>query len=264
MKGVFERNNLKISAKKVMGFYAFAPTFHSHMEILYVISGNINVSIDGITKTLSPGQLSIVFPYSVHSYERSDNAEVIIVMFSPASVESFEKLLLSHKPQNPYTDADKNIYYLLLKISELAKDTNEISAKTVYGYLTAALGEIIAKLELRHIEDYNADVVKKVLSYCSEHFCEDITIESISKALYISKSYVTKVFSSKLHFPFREYVNTLRISKAKKLLQETDKKIIEIMYDCGFRNQSSFNRIFFNMCGTDPRSYRKNFPLNII
>ena len=50
MKGVFERNNLKISAKKVKGFYAFAPTFHSHMEILYVISGNINVSIDGVAK----------------------------------------------------------------------------------------------------------------------------------------------------------------------------------------------------------------------
>ena len=258
MKGVFERNNLKISAKKVKGFYAFAPTFHSHMEILYVISGNINVSIDGVAKTLSPGQLSIIFPYSVHSYERSDNAEVIIAMFSPYYVDAFEKLLLSHKPQKPYINADKNIYYLLLKMTEQSGNTDEISVKTVYGYLTAALGEIIAKLKLRHIEDYNADVVQKVLSYCSEHFCEEITIESISKALYISKSYVTKVFSSKLKFPFREYINTLRISKAKKLLLETDKKIIEIMYDCGFRNQSSFNRIFSDMCDTDPRSYRKS------
>jgi two-component system response regulator YesN len=65
------------------------------------------------------------------------------------------------------------------------------------------------------------------------------------------------VFSGKLKIGFREYINFLRISHAKTLLVETDMKVLAIMLECGFRNQSTFNRIFSEVCGVSPRTYRK-------
>lgn len=99
--------------------------------------------------------------------------------------------------------------------------------------------------------------MQKILLYCAEHFSEEISVKSISGALYVSRSYVTKIFSSKLKFPFREYINILRISKAKKLLDDTDKRIIDIMYECGFQNQSSFNRVFYKQCNMTPQEFRE-------
>ncbi len=257
MQGIFEKNDVKISVTKVNGFMEFEPMFHSHMEIVYLLSGSIEVCIDGISKKLEAGEVSITFPYSVHSYEKSDDAEAILMLFSPSSAEVFERLLLGKRPQYPYLKADEKIHNVLVRLEELSKYTDEISVKTLSSYLSAAVGEIVSRLNFIDDATADADIVQKVLMYCSEHFTEDISINSISKALYISHSSVTKVFSLKMKFPFRDYINILRISKAKKLLKGTNKKIIDIMYECGFKNQSSFNRVFYKQCQITPKEFRE-------
>ena len=70
------------------------------------------------------------------------------------------------------------------------------------------------------------------------------------------RSYVSKIFSDKLRYGFREYINSLRINKARALLAESSLPISEIMYACGFSNQSSFNRVFQEFCGCTPREYK--------
>lgn len=124
-------------------------------------------------------------------------------------------------------------------------------------YLQALIGEILLSAQKYTEENVDMSTIQKVLIYCSEHYTEDITVKKVSKALFISQSTVTKIFSGKLNSSFRDYINGLRISKAKYYLEKTDKKIIEIMYSCGFRNQSSFNRVFYENCGMTPTECRK-------
>ena len=209
MQAVFEKNDIKIS---VISF------------IVYILSGHINVTIDAISKKLEKGQASITFPYSVHSYEKGKGAEGILVMFSLSSIDRFKKFFLSNKPQYPYINVNDNIHNLLCRMVELSEKHDEISEKTLMCYLSAVAGEIIPILN--YIDDTPVDTStsQKVLQYCSEHFEEDISINSVAKNLFISKSSVSKVFSSKIKIAFREYINTLRISKAKNLLKNTDKK----------------------------------------
>ena len=137
------------------------------------------------------------------------------------------------------------------------KKGDEVSFKTACAYLQAFVGELLSEIPLCGVETVSENMTKPILLYCSEHFAdEDIGIKKISDSLYISQSYVSKVFSVKLKYNFREYINELRISKAKELLKKTDMKIVNIMLECGFKNQSSFNRIFGEICGTSPREYR--------
>ena len=82
-------------------------------------------------------------------------------------------------------------------------------------------------------------------------------LRKIADELYISTGYVSKIFATKLKYGLREYINELRISKAKNLLSKTDLKIIDVMLECGFRNQSSFNRVFSEICGVSPSEYRR-------
>ena len=135
---------------------------------------------------------------------------------------------------------------------------NTESEKVAFGYLNAIIGEILGKTELYPAESPEADVTTRVLRYCSEHFKEDISISSVASALYISTSYVSKLFSGKLKYKFREYINALRIEEAKRLLSNSDLQIVEVMLECGFKNQSSFNRVFAQICGTTPYQYRKD------
>lgn len=256
MKGVFEKKNLRVIAKHVKEFWGYPPMFHAHSEIVYVVSGSINMMIDEVPRTLSAGELSIAFPYSIHGYVKSEDAEAIILLFTPAAAGAFEKKLISYKPAAPYISDARELYPILTKICNYMQTGDHDFEQTAYAYLEAVLGEILLSMELVSRKDSDLSTTQRILIYCSEHYKQDISVKSISSALFISESAVSKIFSSKLGYPFRQYINKLRISEAKHLLKNSDMKIIDIMYECGFKNQSSFNRVFYNDCQVTPKEYR--------
>ncbi len=257
MKASFENNDVLLCAETSNSMPAYPMQFHTHTEIIYVMSGQVTMTIDGVKRTLTSGQLSICFPYSVHEYEESKNAKILLVLFSAGATGAFEQDLLAKKPVTPYLENGAGLYDTLCKIIEFKKK-GEGYEKNALAYLSAAVGEILSELDLYDIESTDTGTIQKILIYCSENFREsDMCLEKVAESLYISKSYISKIFAKKLKCNFREYINSLRVSEAKTQLKETDLKIIDIMENCGFKNQSSFNRVFFEECDITPREYRK-------
>ena len=125
------------------------------------------------------------------------------------------------------------------------------------GYINAVIGEFLETTPMEEADNTSEDAVAKILSYCAEHCTENITINSVAESLYLSPGYVSKIFSQKLKYGFREYINALRINMAKSLLKNPEKRITDVMLACGFVNQSSFNRVFRDICGVSPKDFRK-------
>lgn len=259
MKGVFEKKDkFGITAKHTVGFRGFPPMFHPHCEILTVVSGEISARIDGHEITLREGDIATVFPYVVHSYEDAPNAEFYMILFEPEAIGIFENDLMQKKPVYPLMQNGEHLLTIFKKIVEYKNSSNISGLKTSVSYLSALVGELFCSMPLCDVDTTTENMIKPILLYCSEHFTdEDISIKKVADRLYISPSYVSKVFSSKLKYSFREYINELRISKAKKLLSKTDRKIVDVMLECGFKNQSSFNRIFSDICKSSPSEYRQ-------
>ncbi len=254
MEGIFEKNDVKFYIRRSNNSWEYAPMFHSHAEIIYVISGSISMTISGCKYTLQPGQMSIAFPYAVHTYTTAPDTESIILLFDPSVAGSFEKKLLSHWPKSPFITDAGQIPILLEKLLVYAEKGN---ADLAMAYLQVVIGEALLALDLVGTEGTDIPTIQKILIYCSQHYTEDITLKRISQDIYVSQSAITKTFSGKLGCSFRDYINRLRISKAKYELENTDRKITEIMNRCGFQNQSSFNRVFLQITGTSPSQCRK-------
>lgn len=260
MKFEFEKRELMILAKHIKGFRGYRPMFHAHAEIIYAISGSIDMVIDEKPRTLCAGELSITFPYSIHKYESSEDAEAIIILFSPVAAGAYEKTLLSHKPIAPYLGNAQDLYPVLIKMCKYAADSsNVLSEQITISYLQAVTGEILSKLKLINMNDTDLSTTQKLLIYCTEHYKEDISVKSVATTLYVSESTISKIFSFKLDCSFRAYINMLKINEAKKLLKITNLKILDIIYECGFQNQSSFNRVFYQECGITPKEYRERY-----
>ncbi len=258
MQTPFEENDINVYVKKLKSISAYDTLQHFQMEIIYVVSGKVQMTVNNITKTLSAGDVGVIFPYSTHSAKKSDDLEAIVLFFDPTIVDSFQKKLFSSRPVNPYIKKAQSIYFLFEKIVMYSEKKKDEYKKMANIYLLALVGEIIQLLKFVDIERSSVNTVQKILNYCSEHYAEDITMKDASKALNISQSSITKIFSNKLNTSFREYLNRLRVNKAKYFLERTDKKIIHIMRECGFKNQSTFNRVFLDMCGVVPSELRKN------
>ena len=227
--------------------------FHPHGELVYVLEGSLTLTVDGQTHTLTAGEVAVIFPYLTHSYEKAPEAEVIILLFDP-SATVFDNTLLSKRPGCFYRCGES--FRPMLERAVVLHQAGR--AKTATAYLNAVLGELLELLPLEERGD-TGGVTAQVLTYCAEHYTEDITVKKLAAALYVSESYVSKLFSQKLAYSFREYINALRVHKAQTLLRESDKKILEVMAECGFCIQSSFNRIFREHCGICPARYRKQY-----
>ena len=257
INSTFEKKDLKIKSWHTKEFREFPPMFHMHAEIIYILSGEGEFVIDGQKRKLGSGDLSFSFPYSVHSYAASSSMNAIIVLFNPELVQGFRGELLTNKPECPFMEHMESIRPLLEKIVAFGEREGHIGEETVKGYLTAAIGEILTNMRLKSIGSNDISTTQKILIYCEENFKKDINIKTISKHLFVSQSYISQIFASKLYCSFRSYINGLRMHEAIWLLENTDMRIIEIMYECGFKNQSSFNRIFYDAYAMTPSEFRK-------
>lgn len=252
MNGIFEwEAYFPLHARMKPGFISFPPSFHAHAELVYVIEGSIPITVDGVEHTLVAGEVALLFPYLTHSYEKAPDSNSIVLLFEPEAT-FFDSTLLTCKPTCFYREASA-FYPMLERIVTLFRKGR---IKTARAYLNAVLGELLDLMTLEERGSADRDITLQLLSYCEEHYAEPITAKGVADALYISQSYVSKVFAHKLRCSFREYINALRIQKATVLLRDTDKKILQIMSECGFQNQSNFNRVFRAVTGTSPRAYR--------
>lgn len=99
--------------------------------------------------------------------------------------------------------------------------------------------------------------VTNVIQYIQQNFTTDISLEYIAELNHISVPYLSKKLKQSLNMTFKEYLTTLRIDEAKKLLCENaDMSIQEVAEKSGFYSNSAFTRSFKNTTGLSPREYR--------
>ena len=86
---------------------------------------------------------------------------------------------------------------------------------------------------------------------------ENLRLLDLAERLNISSHLLSHVINEKLNCNFYEFVNNYRIDTAKKLLIETDNKILAVALDSGFTNKASFNRTFQKFVNMPPSEYRE-------
>lgn len=120
-------------------------------------------------------------------------------------------------------------------------------------YLREFFGEIIQYLA-RNPAD--AGYSERIIRYLEAHFCEEIVFEEMAKDIGISYSYMRKIVYELTGKSLIDYINLLRIEKAKQLLLETKLNIKLIAAEVGYYNVQSFNRFFRKYEGMPPSSYK--------
>ncbi|MDR6881863.1 response regulator [Bacillus sp. 3255] len=104
-------------------------------------------------------------------------------------------------------------------------------------------------------------IIKKVQEYVQKNYMNDITLSQIAEIADLSVSRFCVIFKQQYHDSFVNYVNQVRIDKAKQLLLETDLKIYEVADMVGFSTLPYFNRLFKSVTGHSPNEYKRSLGL---
>ncbi|UQZ86330.1 HTH-type transcriptional regulator YesS [Paenibacillus konkukensis] len=122
----------------------------------------------------------------------------------------------------------------------------------------AALLQPAVQLIRRHTEDQDP-ITRFVIDYLDAHLHEDITLDLMADKLKITPGYLSTYFKEKTGMNFSDYLNDLRIQRAKLLLDNLELKIQDVAAHVGYQNANSFIRMFKRYSGITPGEYRKKY-----
>ena len=100
-------------------------------------------------------------------------------------------------------------------------------------------------------------VVDRIKEYIETHLQEDISVAAIAEQMNMSLYYMSHLFKSVTGTTVVEYRNELRLTKAKRLLIQTDIPVNQIAQQTGFGSASYFAEIFTRSELIPPSEYRK-------
>ena len=98
--------------------------------------------------------------------------------------------------------------------------------------------------------------VQKAVRYLHSHYSEDIAIIDVAEAVEISDSNLGRTFKNETGQSLLEYLTSIRIEEAKKLLKDSDYKIYEISDMIGYKTSQYFSQVFLKMTGLQPQDFR--------
>ena len=99
---------------------------------------------------------------------------------------------------------------------------------------------------------------KQIKDYIDEHYGEDsLSVSEISLVFKTNSSYLSSQFKKEFGIGLLDYITSVRISAAKKLLITTDLSNTEIGEQVGYANQRTFLRAFSKSEGITPKEYRR-------
>ena len=115
---------------------------------------------------------------------------------------------------------------------------------------------ISAEKELSGDKGYSIPI-QKALIYLRSHYKEGISLTEIAEKAGMNPSYFSTLFKSELGVGFTEYLSSLRMEEAKRLMEHGSYRMKNIMEQCGFNHYSSFFTSLKKKYGVNPQQYRK-------
>ena len=244
-------------ATKTLGF---RPHLHYEIELAVVWSGHTKVSIDSLEYDVYGGDIVISFPNQIHAFQTMERESYILLKFNPDLMPDLLRLLTSTIPVSNVLKGgakDEELAQLIRKISHVYYGDELYKEPILHGYLLAFFGKLLQKLELRDVQSGDYRAVGMILNYCNSNFDKELSLSVLEKELHLNKYYISHIMSNKLNIGFNDYINSIRISNACKLLVKSDLTVTEICEAVGFNTLRTFNRAFSKQMECTPSEYRR-------
>lgn len=95
-----------------------------------------------------------------------------------------------------------------------------------------------------------------IREYIDANYYLHLTIDLLSEQFFINKIYLSEIIQKQYGVNIKDYIRSVRITEAKKMLRFTDKTTEEIAEAIGVNCASYFSRMFKRVEGVSPKEYR--------
>ena len=206
---------------------------------------------------------------------KSENIREITIQFAP---DLFPESVLSKHQFNSiremFRKAEHGICFSLPTIMQTYSHITSLASEEkkfdqflqflhLLNRLSESEGRVLASTSFAQTGiDGESGRIIKIKQYISDHYNEPLRLTDLAEVGNMSPTAFSRFFRLSTGRTLSEYIIDVKLGNAARLLIDGEKNISEICYECGFNNQSNFNRIFKENRGMTPRDFRAMYKKN--
>lgn len=159
-----------------------------------------------------------------------------------------------------FYQSGKRKWFIFASITILYLILAYVFRKNIFSSKQETLFSNYKKIDFKKNISTDHETIMRIIS---ENYTDpELSVEKTAELSNTDTLKISKIIKKTTGLSFPQYLNTIRITEAKRLLAETDAKIIEISFAVGFGNLSHFNRCFKTSEKISPKDYRKKYRKN--
>lgn len=212
--------------------------------LVMVYEGVLRFSEDGVEYEVHPGQYHIQKANTYQTGEKAGDApKYLYVHFLAAWSEGMG--VLSKRGEFNY---------------QLLKPQMEELARMARGNFTKIerTAKFLELLSLLYSRKRGTSIADDIADFICENYKDGVSLDMLSARFNFSKNHIINIFKREFGMTPFEYINSLRVKEAERLLEVTSYSLENIAYECGFGDYSQLYKVFRRVTGESPKSRRKN------
>ncbi len=242
----------------------FKHAWHEEIEIKYIVSGAVNISVGGERIDAHAGDVVIINPCEHHINEMKVGDEAVCNILCVDLSRIFSKDILRGFKNisvifNNLIRGDERVSRYAEELFASFERDDPLLSLGMFLVFFSTLTNHINHEKTGNAENRNhaaqEEMMDKVLAYIHEHYREKISIEEIASKCFVSKSQLFRVFKESTGDTPIHYINKFRINKAMSLITHSNLTIKEIARKVGFVEETYFCRCFKKCTGLSPTLY---------
>ena len=238
-------------------------------QLIFIAAGkaHFHFNNDEEETIVHAGHMVLYRPKEPQKYEyyAKDQTEVYWVNFTGNNVKNIlRKYGISDNTRIIYTGISieyKNLFMSMIEELNLQRISYEEMLVNYFIILLIHLHRLtLQKPRKKNLQNMNE--MEQAAQYFRMHYNKPISIENYAASHNMSISWFIQNFRQYANTTPAQYIQSLRVTNAKMLLETTSYNITEISNLVGYENPLYFSRFFRKQCGMSPSQFRKQLVLN--
>ena len=247
---------------------------HVSCEILFAELGTAVYTVSGRDYRLAPGDVLVIGSMEHHQrrietlpfqrygltllpsyYESLQPDEDLKRLLRTPTPEDF---VLHYKQLDPEVFADC-VHLLEMLYAEQRTDRpfRALNERSIVTQLLVTLFRAFGLVPAEHVQTEMDKRMADIKLYIDTHYRDFLDLQVLSGAFYLHPVTISKEFKRCFGQPPIQYINSVRVCMAARLLETTRRSITDIALFCGYDNVNTFLRRFKAVMNTSPLQYRK-------
>ncbi len=222
---------------------------HPYFELIFFLEGKANVDAGEDSLDISLFDV-LIYPPGLQHTEHLDLArrqEIICLWADLGGCARFEHAIRLPDSRGAFRQLFEAIYNEFTGNRPFAQEVVACHLRTLVWLLRQSFAEPVNETHTQ---------VERCLNYIHENYAHDFPIEALAKQVYVSPSYLFRIFRKKTGVTPMRYRNLVRVDKAKLLLLDRALKMEEVAERVGFEDAKYFARVFKKETGASPSEFR--------